>query len=139
MQFFQKSTIYTDFCVWYNIYKRRVNMKKTPKILIIGKVIGNVIVGIGQIVLWIISIIIGIVCGNLVSNYIARKDMIGATLYLAGEERKWSEVNQSYFKWREVIDALPCPICTRMILNAGIKDVVNTIGHVDMDMLYRRQ
>ena len=69
----------------------------------------------------------------------ARKDMIGATLYLAGEERKWSEVNQSYFEWREVIDALPCPICTRMILNAGIKDVVNTIGHVDMDMLYRRQ
>lgn len=48
----------------------------TPKILIIGKVIGNVIVGIGQIVLWIISIIIGIVCGNLASNYIAGKDMI---------------------------------------------------------------
>ena len=69
----------------------------------------------------------------------ARKDMIGATMYLAGEERKWSEINQSYFEWREVIDALPCPICTRMILNAGIKDVVNTIGHVDMDMLYRRQ
>ena len=48
----------------------------TPKILIIGKVMGNVIVGIGQIILWIISIIIGIACGNLASNYIAGKDMI---------------------------------------------------------------
>lgn len=54
----------------------------TPKILIIGKVIGNVIVGIGQIVLWIISIIIGIVCGNLVSNYIARKDMIDVSGFI---------------------------------------------------------
>lgn len=48
----------------------------TPRILIVGKVMGNVIVGIGQIILWIISIIIGIACGNLVSNYIAGKDMI---------------------------------------------------------------
>ena len=48
----------------------------TPRILIVGKVMGNVIVGIGQIILWIISIIIGIACGNLASNYIAGKDMI---------------------------------------------------------------
>ena len=33
----------------------------------------------------------------------ARKDMIGATMYLDGEERKWSEINQSYFRWMKGI------------------------------------
>lgn len=43
----------------------------------------------------------------------ARKDMIGATLYLYGEENG------------KKIDATPCPICQRMIINAGIKNVVS--------------
>lgn len=42
----------------------------------------------------------------------ARRDMIGATLYLYGEEDGIT------------IDAEPCPICHRMILNAGIKRVI---------------
>lgn len=58
----------------------------------------------------------------------ARKDMIGATMYLAGEERKWSETNQSYFDWKEIENCIPCPICERMILNSGIKAVVNKNG-----------
>lgn len=54
-----------------------------------------------------------------------RKDMIGATLYLAGEERRWSEVNQSYFDWYIIKNAVPCPICERMIKNAGIAKFVS--------------
>lgn len=60
----------------------------------------------------------------------SRKDMIGATLYLVGEERRWSEVNQSFFDWKEVEDAIPCSICKRMIRNAGIIRVVNREGEI---------
>lgn len=42
----------------------------------------------------------------------SRRDMIGGTLYLYGEENG------------KVIDAKPCPICSRMIKNAGITQVV---------------
>lgn len=42
----------------------------------------------------------------------SRKGMIGSTLYLYGEENG------------EVIDAAPCPICDRMIKNAGVVTVV---------------
>lgn len=54
----------------------------------------------------------------------SRKDMIGATLYLAGEE------SLSDDKWKEVEDCTPCPICSRMISNTGIKRVVNRDGEV---------
>ena len=55
----------------------------------------------------------------------SRDRLIGATLYLAGEERKWSEVNQSFFDWKEVQDCSPCLICSRMIKNAGVCRVVS--------------
>lgn len=42
----------------------------------------------------------------------ARRDMIGSTLYLAG----WED--------GKIIDAQPCKICRRMIINAGISDIV---------------
>jgi dCMP deaminase len=42
----------------------------------------------------------------------SRKEMIGGTLYLYGEENG------------KVIDATPCPICDRMIKNAGISRVI---------------
>ena len=54
----------------------------------------------------------------------ARKDMIGATMYLAGEEE------QEFFKLLEVKDAIPCPICQRMICNSGIERVINRKGIV---------
>ncbi len=44
----------------------------------------------------------------------ARNEMLGGTLYLAG------------FENGQVITAEPCPICARMIKNAGIKRVVGT-------------
>lgn len=46
----------------------------------------------------------------------ARRDMLGGTLYLWGEEKG------------KVIDAKPCPICSRMIRNAGISRVVTSKG-----------
>lgn len=44
----------------------------------------------------------------------SRRDMIGATLYLHGEENG------------HVIDSEPCPICKRMIQNAGIKRIITS-------------
>ena len=56
----------------------------------------------------------------------SRRDMIGSTLYLAGEE--CSEFEEG--KWIEVKNAIPCPICSRMIKNAGIERVINGGGDV---------
>lgn len=64
---------------------------------------------------------------------VSRKDMIGATLYLAGEERQWSNINMEYFPWKEVEDCIPCPICKRMIANSGITRIVNRNGEVKWD------
>lgn len=44
----------------------------------------------------------------------SRQEMVGATLYLYGEENG------------EVIDASPCLICNRMIQNAGIRTVITS-------------
>lgn len=52
----------------------------------------------------------------------SRKEMIGATMYLAGEELAdcgWSD------NFQEIEDATPCPICERMIKNSGIISVKN--------------
>lgn len=43
----------------------------------------------------------------------SRKEMIGATLYLAGFENG-----------QEIENAVPCPICERLIKNAGIERVI---------------
>lgn len=45
----------------------------------------------------------------------ARRDMIGATLYLVGHEVKSGDY---------VENAAPCAMCKRMIINAGIKNVI---------------
>lgn len=52
----------------------------------------------------------------------SRKDMMGATMYLVGEEDDcpWEGTSD----WKEIKDATPCPICERMIKNAGIIKVV---------------
>lgn len=44
----------------------------------------------------------------------SRAEMIGSTLYLAG------------FENGQAIAAEPCPICKRLIINAGIKEVITT-------------
>lgn len=65
----------------------------------------------------------------------ARRDMIGSTLYLAGEEWEDGVENEDELwdplpGWEQIQDAIPCPICSRMIKNAGIERVVNGGGDV---------
>lgn len=53
---------------------------------------------------------------------VSRKEMIGATMYLASEELAdcgWSD------NFQEIDDVIPCPICERMIKNSGIISVKN--------------
>lgn len=52
-----------------------------------------------------------------------RKDMIGATLYLYGWEFKYNE--ETHYMQETPIKAEPCPICSRMIKNAGISKIIN--------------
>lgn len=53
----------------------------------------------------------------------ARRDMIGATIYLSGEEYDL-EKNQI----KIIKNSTPCPICERMIKNAGIVKIVSKDG-----------
>lgn len=49
----------------------------------------------------------------------ARKDCIGATLYLAGRSSKTGEL---------LSDTTPCSMCRRLIINAGITHVICRTG-----------
>ena len=49
-------------------------------------------------------------------------DMQGATLYLAGFEHQSPDI----------LSAQPCPICMRMLQNAGIKRIVATDAEIDI-------
>ena len=49
----------------------------------------------------------------------ARRDMIGATLYLVGRDAKTGE----YYP-----DTTPCAMCRRLIINAGIREVIARTG-----------
>lgn len=58
----------------------------------------------------------------------SRRDMLGATMYLYGQEiRKEPLTASSNFAMEQIleIEAEPCPICKRMLKNAGIKKIVN--------------
>lgn len=55
----------------------------------------------------------------------ARRDMLGAEMYLYGEEL----VDDG--RYREV-NAEPCPICSRMIKNSGISIVRNASGVINL-------
>lgn len=56
-----------------------------------------------------------------------RAKMIGATLYLTGVD-VFRVMNGTGFTLDEIKDAKPCPICERMIINAGITKIVNRDG-----------
>lgn len=67
----------------------------------------------------------------------ARKDMLGATMYLAGEEFVSDDEKAACWDddWQEVKDANPCPICARMIANAGISSIINRTGELVLKYL----
>ena len=52
----------------------------------------------------------------------ARRDMLGATLYLSGRESRTGEL---------LTDTTSCAMCRRMIINAGIERVVARTGEND--------
>lgn len=52
----------------------------------------------------------------------SRKNMIGSILYLYGEEVK--DIND-FSKNTKIEKAEPCPICKRLIKNAGIKTIIS--------------
>ncbi len=52
----------------------------------------------------------------------ARRDMIGADLYLAGYDVKTGEAIEC--------EAWPCEICLRLIKNAGINRIINNRGEI---------
>jgi dCMP deaminase len=54
----------------------------------------------------------------------SRRDMIGATLYLAGRDARTNEVLESSSSWS------PCSMCRRFIINAGI---INTVCRITAD------
>lgn len=61
----------------------------------------------------------------------SRKEMIGATLYLYGQEYVNETITASsgFRMYQDLeIKAESCPICQRMIRNAGIKKVINKEG-----------
>jgi dCMP deaminase len=49
----------------------------------------------------------------------ARRDMIGATLYLVGRDARTREL---------LPDAMSCAMCKKLIINSGIKKVVIRVG-----------
>ena len=59
----------------------------------------------------------------------SRKDMLGATMYLSGEEYLKNHKDGSLAcNWIRIRNCAPCPICTRMLINAGIAEVKNETG-----------
>lgn len=61
----------------------------------------------------------------------SRKEMLGASIYLYGEEiqeMKITEASSYSQKMKVEIEAKPCPICERMLRNAGIKYICNREG-----------
>lgn len=62
----------------------------------------------------------------------SRKEMLGAMMYLAGEEYVPDDEKADAWDndWQEIKDCIPCPICVRMIMNAGITNVINRTGEL---------
>lgn len=55
--------------------------------------------------------------------------LIGATVYLACEE--YIEFNYSFRPdWKEDKNPVPCPICMRMLKNAGVAKIINRTGDI---------
>lgn len=56
----------------------------------------------------------------------ARRDMVGATLYLVGRDAQTGAL---------LHDATSCPMCRRMIINAGIDEVVIRQTETEFDIV----
>ena len=66
----------------------------------------------------------------------SRDRLIGSTVYLACEgweldKESSARHEEDLFGWIEDSNPVPCPLCTRMLMNAGVKRVVNREGEVE--------
>ena len=59
----------------------------------------------------------------------ARRDMLGGTLYLVGRDAKTGELLR---------DTMPCSMCKRLIINAGITQVVVRTGSESHKVIHVR-
>ena len=59
----------------------------------------------------------------------ARRDMLGGTLYLVGRDAKTQEL---------LVDTMPCSMCRRHIINAGITQVVVRTGEGAYNVIHVR-
>ena len=59
----------------------------------------------------------------------ARQDMLGGTLYLVGRDAKTGD----FLK-----DTMPCSMCKRLIINAGLTQVVVRTGEDSYDTIHAR-
>ena len=59
----------------------------------------------------------------------ARRDMLGGTLYLVGRDAKTGAL---------LSDTMPCSMCRRLIINAGITQVVVSTGEGAWNILHVR-
>ena len=59
----------------------------------------------------------------------ARRDMLGGTLYLVGRDAKTGELLR---------DTMPCSMCKRLIINAGITQVVVSTGENEYENIHVR-
>ena len=62
--------------------------------------------------------------------------LIGATVYLACEEYKLHEGksflwNESIYEFVEDTNPKPCPLCMRMLKNAGVSKIINRRGEIE--------
>lgn len=66
----------------------------------------------------------------------SRDKLIGATAYLACEERTiagdFESLKLKHGDWSEDYMPVPCPLCMRMLKNAGVTRIVNREGDVNV-------
>lgn len=64
----------------------------------------------------------------------SRDRLLDSTIYLACEERviegDFESLKLKYGDWNEDYEPKPCPLCLRMLKNAGISRVVNKRGEI---------
>ena len=56
----------------------------------------------------------------------ARRDLVGSTLYLVGRDARTKEL---------LTDATSCSMCRRLIINAGVRQVIIRKGKADFDIV----
>lgn len=66
----------------------------------------------------------------------SRDRLMGSTVYLACEqfgldEEKSARWEEDIYDWVEDINPVPCPLCLRMLKNAGVAKIINRKGEVE--------